>query len=189
MSTNLKETSPLELYGHNLTALAQQGKFTPLSGYEAVIDRAFEILLRKTKCLPILIDNTPTRPDIIVMEVARRIVTGEVPEPLSGKQLFSLDYEALFANTEIREAVTERLQAILTTLCQPEGLYILFVNPFHRLVSSRDGVDVATELVPLLARRQIQLIGACPLAEYRQYLERDAALQRRFQEICLPGVL
>lgn len=105
MSTNLKETSPLELYGHNLTALAQQGKFTPLSGYEAVIDRAFEILLRKTKCLPILIDNTPTRPDIIVMEVARRIVTGEVPESLAGKQLIALDYEALFANTEAREAL------------------------------------------------------------------------------------
>lgn len=189
MSTNLEETSPLELYGHNLTALAQQGKFTPLTGYEAVINRISEILVRKSKYLPMLIDNTPTRPDIIMMEVARLIAKGEAPEPLSGKQLFSLDYEALFANIETREAFIERFQAILMTLRHPEGLYILFINPFHRLVGSRDGVDVVTELVPLLARRQIQLIGACPLAEYRQYLERDVALQRRFQEICLPGVL
>lgn len=230
MSTTRNEAMPLELYGHNLTKLAQQGAFTSLAGQEAVANRVFQVLSRKNKCCPMILDPNEHRRLAIILEIVRQMASGEAGESFSQQQVIALDFEALFSNlsedTPIRQQqraqvlqlwkqrqqvfpsvwgnegdepsppqlerwvdsalVFERFQSLLITMRQAEGSFILFVNHFHRLVSADDGIDTANLLVPVLARRQIALIGACSLEQYRQYIERDAAFQRRFQEIVTP---
>lgn len=206
MPASTHETSPLELYGHNLTLLAQQGAFAPLTGYDAVINRIFQILARNNKCNPAILTSDESLRWAMVAEVVRRMAIGEAPDPLSQRQVIALDYEALLANlpdeifqlgtmrsrpfyqpsSEEGDTLATRLIALFTTLKQAEGSSLLYVNPFHHLFGGtleKYPIDAATLLVPLLARRQIQLIGACTLEQYRQHIERDAAIQRRVQEV------
>lgn len=195
------KTFPFERYTHNLTLLARQGTFTPLAGYEAEIERAFQILERKNKCNPFFVGENETRRWEVVIEVIRRMAVGQAPGVLAEKQVFFLDYEALFANVaediftkkwtdqekRTLDIPINRLQATFTVLQQAEGSFLLFVDHFHCIIGGE--IDAAPILVPFLARRQIQLLGACNLEQYRRYVERDTIMQRRFQEICLPDTL
>lgn len=236
-----QEISALERYGHNLTALARQGAFAPLAGYDAVIDRAFQILLRKNKNNPLILSPDESRRWKIVAEIVRRMAVDEAPEPLRGRQIIALDYEALFANLpddtirlkhweqrrrlagqamseelervdpdseeawdllgkmfrwpdlEEWEAPTtplERLQEMFVEMRRSTDSFLLFADHFHRLVGGecdKYPIDAVALLKPTLARRQIQLIGACTLEQYKSYVEQDAAIQRRIGEIVVPN--
>jgi ATP-dependent Clp protease ATP-binding subunit ClpB len=231
-----ESSSPLECYGHNLTMLAQLGSFSPLAGQDALVDRVLQILLRKNKCNPVLLDFDETRRWEVVAEVVRRMAMGDAPDSLCKRQVIALDYEALFANQsdealsrlerkkqmlmsrleeewalgeqesdeewwdrvgkmplwpELEEwiaptVVLERLQSMFIAMHRSADSFVLFVDHFHRLVGGewdRYPVDAVTLLKPALARHQVQLIGACTLAQYRLHIERDAAIQRRCQEV------
>lgn len=235
MSASLNEASPLARYGHNLTALARQGAFTPLLGQEQVVERMFQVLLRGNKNNPMLLDFDEARRIAVVIEAVRRMAAGEAPDPLSQKQVIALDPESLFANlfadaalyhkqieqvrTRLLRELAEskhqpdarlqkyieqgllqpepgewiapivfygRLQALFAEVRQAAGTVVLFIDNFHFMVGAGEAekaIDIANILVPALARRQVQLIGTSTLEMYRRYVERDAALQRRFQEI------
>ncbi len=233
----------LQVFGYNLTDLMQQGMFSPLVGYEGCLARIFQILLQqgesRKKCNPLLLDVDETRQWRIVIEVVRRMSSGEAPEGLLTRQVVALNYEALFTNFSTsfkshslttprqslpsegeQEAVLEvskseerleqlfmsyfserwwpsledwnapneilsRLKAIFLAVRQSEGKILLFANHFHWLLGGQqqNPVDAIELLKPVLARREIQLIGACTPAQYQQYIERDAAIARRLQEI------
>ena len=237
MSTFFIEPDPLERYGYNLTILAQQGIFLPLTGQEAVISKIFQVLQRKNKSNPVILDSDETRRWAVVKEVIRRMAMGEAPAPFLTLQVIALNYEALFTNLSDDDAFNERehkkqmisplignlshsapnseeswalleellrgpsleewvaptlalarLQSIFTAMHQAAGSFLLFVDHFHRLIGGeRDKypIDAVALLKPVLARGQVQLIGACTPEQYHQYIERDAAMQRRCQEICL----
>jgi len=229
--------SPLERYGHNLTLLAQQGVFPPLTGYEGVVNQVFHILLRRARTNnhfnPVIVDVDGTMRKPVVAEIIRRMAVGKVPDPLPEQQVIALDYEALCANLsnnkfsrrrpvrplplDLKELdldkpkswavvdelflwpaleewvapniVLERLQSIFIMMKQAADPILLLVDPLHRLLGGewdRYPIDAFPLLKPALARGEVQLMGACTLAQYRQYIERDAAMQRRFQGVLLP---
>jgi ATP-dependent Clp protease ATP-binding subunit ClpA len=239
--TLLNASDPLECYGHNLTTLAQQGAFAPLADQKAVVSRIFQILQRKSKCNPILLYPDANRRWAVVAELVRRMAVGDVPDPFSHHQVFSLDFEALFANLadtdnllrqkrieqqllswleqlnqpeyesdeewlsrvdriplwpKLEEWIAptmalERLQSIFIAMRQSPDTILLFVDPFHRLVGGeyeRYPIDAFNLLKPALCRHEVQLIAGCTLEQYRQHVERNATLQRCFQEVCLPDV-
>ena len=239
-------SAPLEYYGYNLTRLVQQGLFSPLPGYETCITKVFQTLLQKEKTTnkynPLLLDTDGVSRWRIIIEIARRIEANEAPDLLSARQVFALNYEALFAksidsshfnsnlystkpilplfdkgewNESLGNAASEemiesllakyfssllwpslekwrapggvlsRLQKIFLTIRQMEGKVLLFINHFHRLLGgelSRYPIDASSLLKPILARREIQFIGACMPDQYQQYIEQDAAISRRLQE-------
>ena len=238
MLASRSESAPLERYGRNLTLLAQQGAFSPFSGQEAIMDRVFQVLGRKERCNPVIVDGDETRRWAIVAEVIRRMAVGDVAHSFSTWQVIALDYEALFANLsddmlsrqerkiqipsslvekrtqaepDLEEAwvflddvfrwpslqewiaptmVLERLQSLFLAMQQEAGSFLFCVDHFHRLLGGewdRYPIDAAVLLKPVLARHQIQLIGTSTREHYRESIERDAAMQRRCQEICLPG--
>ena len=175
----------LDQFGRNLTQLARERKLDPVIGREHEIERVMQVLSRRTKSNPVLIGEPGVGKTAIVEGLAQRIVSGEVPETLRGKQLYTLDLGALVAGSRYRGDFEERLKKVLKEI-RTRGDIILFIDELHTLVgagAAEGAIDAASILKPLLARGELQTIGATTLDEYRKHLEKDAALARRFQPV------
>lgn len=176
----------LEKYTVNLTELARQEKLDPVIGRDTEIRRIMQVLLRRTKNNPVLIGEAGTGKTAIVEGLAQRIVSGDVPEMLKGKEIVSLDLGALVAGAKFRGEFEDRLKSVLKTIKAQEGKIILFIDELHTLVgtgASEGAMDASNMLKPALARGDLRTIGATTTKEYQKYIEKDAALERRFQPI------
>ena len=184
------ETAPstslvLDQFGRNLTAAAREGKLDPVIGREKEIERVMQVLCRRTKNNPVLVGEPGVGKTAVVEGLAQKIVGGEVPETLKDKQIYTLDLGALVAGSRYRGDFEERLKKVLKEI-RTRGDIILFIDELHTLVgagAAEGAIDAASILKPMLARGELQTIGATTLDEYRKYLEKDAALERRFQPI------
>lgn len=176
----------LEKYGRDLNALAYKGKLDPVIGRDAEIRRVIRILSRRTKNNPVLIGEPGVGKTAIAEGLAQRIVKGDVPEGLKEKTIFSLDMGALIAGAKFRGEFEERLKAVLKEIADSDGRIILFVDEIHTIVGAgkaEGAMDAGNILKPMLARGELHCIGATTLNEYRQHIEKDAALERRFQKV------
>ena len=175
----------LDQFGRNLTSAAREGKLDPVIGREKEIERVMQVLSRRTKNNPVLIGEPGVGKTAVVEGLAQDIVRGEVPETLKDKQLYTLDLGALVAGSRYRGDFEERLKKVLKEI-RTRGDIILFIDEIHTLVgagAAEGAIDAASILKPMLARGELQTIGATTLDEYRKYIEKDAALERRFQPI------
>jgi ATP-dependent Clp protease ATP-binding subunit ClpC len=180
-----KSSRLLDQFGRNLTKLAADGKLDPVVGREMEIERIMQILSRRTKNNPVLVGEPGVGKTAVVEGLAQRITGGEVPELLKQKQIYTLDLAALVAGSKYRGEFEERLKKVMKEITQ-RGDIILFIDELHNLVgagAAEGAIDAASILKPALARGELQTIGATTLDEYRKYLERDSALERRFQQI------
>jgi ATP-dependent Clp protease ATP-binding subunit ClpC len=178
----------LDQFGRNLTQLARENKLDPVVGRENEIERVMQVLSRRTKNNPVLIGEPGVGKTAVVEGLSQRIVRGEVPETLTGRQLYTLDLGALVAGSRYRGDFEERLKKVLKEI-KTRGDIILFIDELHTLVgagAAEGAIDAASILKPMLARGELQTIGATTLDEYRKHLEKDAALERRFQPIKVP---
>ncbi|WP_445158948.1 ATP-dependent Clp protease ATP-binding subunit [Leifsonia poae] len=185
-STQEEQKSALEQYGVNLTEIAKSGKLDPVIGRDAEIRRISQVLTRRTKNNPVLIGEPGVGKTAVVEGLAQRIVAGDVADSLKGKQLVSLDLSALVAGAMYRGQFEERLKAVLKEINDADGQIITFVDELHILMGAGGGegsVAASNMLKPMLARGELRLIGATTLNEYREFIEKDAALERRFQQV------
>ena len=176
----------LEKYGRDLTDLARHGKLDPVIGRDEEIRRTIEILSRRTKNNPVLIGEPGVGKTAIVEGLARRIVAGDVPESLKNKTLYSLDMGALVAGAKFRGEFEERLKGVLNEIAKSDGQILLFIDEVHTVVgagAAEGAMDAGNILKPMLARGELRCIGATTLNEYRKYIEKDTALERRFQPV------
>ncbi len=176
----------LEKYGRDLTDLARKGKLDPVIGRDEEIRRTMQILTRRTKNNPILIGEAGVGKTAIVEGLAQRIVAGDVPETLKDKTIFQLDLGALVAGAKFRGEFEDRLKAVIEEIKKSEGKIILFIDEIHTVVgagATEGSLDASNMLKPALARGELRTIGATTIDEYRKYIEKDAALQRRFQPV------
>ncbi len=184
-SEGKKSSKLLDQFGRNLTKLAAEGKLDPVVGRETEIERIMQILSRRTKNNPVLIGEPGVGKTAVVEGLAQRITASDVPELLKNKQIYTLDLAALVAGSKYRGEFEERLKKVMKEITQ-RGDIILFIDELHNLVgagAAEGAIDAASILKPALARGELQTIGATTLDEYRKYLERDSALERRFQQI------
>jgi ATP-dependent Clp protease ATP-binding subunit ClpC len=184
-SEGKKSSKLLDQFGRNLTKLAAEGKLDPCVGRETEIERIMQILSRRTKNNPVLIGEPGVGKTAVVEGLAQRITAADVPELLKNKQIYTLDLAALVAGSKYRGEFEERLKKVMKEITQ-RGDIILFIDELHNLVgagAAEGAIDAASILKPALARGELQTIGATTLDEYRKYLERDSALERRFQQI------
>ena len=180
-----KNSKLLDQFGRNLTKLAADGKLDPVVGRQREIERVMQILARRTKNNPVLIGEPGVGKTAVVEGLAQRISSGQVPELLRGKQIYTLDLAALVAGSKYRGEFEERLKKVMKEIAQ-RGDIILFIDEIHNLVgagAAEGAIDAASILKPALARGELQTVGATTLDEYRKYLERDSALERRFQQV------
>src|SRR5437667_184960 len=180
-----KSSKLLDQFGRNFTKQAQEGKLDPVVGRQTEIERIMQILARRQKNNPVLIGEPGVGKTAVVEGLAQRIANGQVPEILKGKQIYSLDLAALVAGSKYRGEFEERLKKVMKEI-QQRGDIVLFIDELHNLVgagAAEGAIDAASILKPALARGELQTIGATTIDEYRKYLERDAALERRFQQV------
>lgn len=184
---------PLEKFGRELTQLAVQGKLDPVIGRDDEIRRVIQILSRRTKNNPVLIGDPGVGKTAIVEGLAQRIVKGDIPEGLKEKKIYALDMGALIAGTKYRGEFEDRLKAVLNEVQKSEGQILMFIDELHNVVgagAAEGAMDAGNILKPMLARGELHCIGATTLDEYRKHIEKDAALERRFQTILVdqPGI-
>lgn len=180
------EYKALEKYGRDLTQQARRGKLDPVIGRDEEIRRTIEILSRRTKNNPVLIGEPGVGKTAIVEGLARRIVAGDVPESLKNKTLYSLDLGSLVAGAKFRGEFEERLKSVLNEIAKSDGQILLFIDEVHTVVgagAAEGAMDAGNILKPMLARGELRCIGATTLNEYRKYIEKDTALERRFQPV------
>ncbi len=181
-----RQKTALEQYGVDLTAIARSGKLDPVIGRDAEIRRVSQVLTRRTKNNPVLIGEPGVGKTAVVEGLAQRIVAGDVADSLKDKRLVSLDMSALIAGAKYRGEFEERLKAVLKEIDDSDGQVITFIDELHTLMGAGGGegsVAASNMLKPMLARGELRLIGATTLDEYREYIEKDAALERRFQQV------
>src|SRR5262249_14269884 len=176
----------LKRYARDLTAVARDGKLDPVIGRDEEIRRTMQVLSRRTKNNPVLIGEPGVGKTAIVEGLAQRIIAGDVPETLKNKRLLALDLGALVAGAKIPGEFEERLKAVLSEMAHAEGEIVLFIDELHTLVGAgkaEGAMDASNLLKPALARGELHCVGATTLDEYRKYIEKDAALARRFQSV------
>lgn len=181
-----EEQNVLQKYGTDFTALAKEGKLDPVIGRDEEVRRMMQVLARRRKNNPVLIGEPGVGKTAIVEGLAQRIIAGDVPDSIKGKRLIGIEVGNLLAGAKFRGEFEERLQKLLDEVVQAEGKIILFIDELHTIVGAgkaEGAVDAANMLKPMLARGQLHMIGATTLEEYRQYIEKDQALERRFQPV------